>query len=94
SFWALAGFQFTNPKAWVLCVSAVSAMQLSNAGPAGLILLTAIFGIACVLSLSVWACAGRLLPLHRDRQHSPPWMSALPGFALIVTSAALAVSAI
>ena len=94
SFWGLAGFQFANPKAWVLSVAAVSAMQNSNATLSGLIVLTAIFGFASLISLSIWASLGRLLPLPRDRGKAPSWVNIILGLALISTSALLANSAI
>lgn len=93
SFWSLAGFQFTNPKAWVLCVAAVSAMQGSRSDLHGLIMLAAIFGIASALSLAVWVSAGRLLPGARTGKDTPPWITAVLGLALIGTSASLALSA-
>ncbi|WP_371171337.1 LysE family translocator [Aliiroseovarius sp. 2305UL8-7] len=94
SFWGLAGFQFTNPKAWVLCVAAVSVMQGSRADLLGLAVLGAIFGVSSAISLAVWVAAGRLLPRKRYEEGTPPWISAILGLALIGTCVSLAISAI
>lgn len=93
SFWALAGFQFTNPKAWVLCVAAVSAVQIGGPGLAGLIALSAIFATASVVSLSIWVSIGRLFTAPRGGTRAPRWIRAVLGLALIGTSAMLVVSA-
>lgn len=93
SFWALAGFQFTNPKAWILCVAAASAVQIRDPGLAGLIALSAIFAIASVVSLSIWVSIGRLFTAHRGRTRAPRWIRAVLGLALIGTSAMVVVSA-
>ena len=93
SFWALAGFQFTNPKAWVLCTAAVSAAQIGDPGLTGLIALSAVFTIASVVSLSIWVSIGRLLTVRRGGTRAPPWLRAVLGLALIATSAMLVVSA-
>lgn len=93
SFWALAGFQFTNPKAWVLCAAAVSSAQIGDPGLTGLIALSAIFTIASVVSPSIWVGIGRLLTVRRGGTRAPPWITAVLGLALIATSAMLVASA-
>ena len=93
SFWALAGFQFTNPKAWVLCVAAVSAVQIGESGLTGLIALSAIFSIASMASLSIWVGIGRLFTAPRGGTRASPWIRAVLGLALIATSAMLVFSA-
>ncbi|MEQ9446767.1 MAG: LysE family transporter [Rhodospirillaceae bacterium] len=94
SFWGLAVFQVTNPKAWVLCVSAAALMRGDRSDVLGLIVLATIFGIASALSLAVWAGAGRLLPGARTEGDAPPWVKAVLGLALIGTSVSLAFSAL
>ncbi|WP_339764556.1 LysE family translocator [uncultured Hoeflea sp.] len=93
SFWGLVCFQFVNPKAWVLCVAAVSAIQGRRSDLHGLIVLAAIFAIASTSTLAIWIGAGRLLPRRRSGEDTSPWVSALLGLALIGTSASLAISA-
>ncbi|MEP1205988.1 MAG: LysE family transporter [Rhizobiaceae bacterium] len=94
SFLALAGFQFTNPKAWVLCLAAVSAMQGNQLNLFGLGVLTLILAAASAISLAAWIIVGHVLPVARDGEGLPAWVGTVLGLALIGTSASLALSVI
>lgn len=57
-FWGAAAFQWVNPKAWVMCMTAMTAYLPPGASPAQVLLLGGLFtllGLPCVGS---WAAFG------------------------------------
>ncbi|MDR7379582.1 threonine/homoserine/homoserine lactone efflux protein [Rhodoferax ferrireducens] len=61
SFWGAAGFQWVNPKAWVMAVGAFSSYLPAHSGSA-LVLGTAIlFAVVNLPTISLWALFGSRL---------------------------------
>ena len=57
-FWGAAAFQWVNPKAWVMCMTAMTAYLPADANPVQVLLLGSLFtllGLPCVGS---WAAFG------------------------------------
>lgn len=72
SFAGAAGFQFVNPKAWLMSVGGVAAF-LPEATPGGIGMLCLIFCMVNFCCVSVWAGAGAALRRQLTR---PAWQKA------------------
>lgn len=71
SFVQAAAFQFMNPKAFFIALTAISTFTVSGEGyPASALLVTTIFFLVCMPSVSIWAgfgtAIGRLLNGRRS----------------------------
>jgi threonine/homoserine/homoserine lactone efflux protein len=60
SFLAAALFQWVNPKAWAMALSAVT-LYAGEGGPAALLLIAGLFMLVNLPSVSLWAYAGERL---------------------------------
>ena len=58
--WPLFAFQFLNPKAWVLVLTATAAFQLAQFGAGDLALLLLVFIVIPTACLLVWSLFGTL----------------------------------
>lgn len=58
SFFQAAAFQWVNPKAWVMAVSAMAIYASAENHLASVLLVTAIFAVVNVPSISVWCGLG------------------------------------
>lgn len=58
SFFQAAAFQWVNPKAWVMAVSAMAIYTSAENHLASVLLVTAIFAVVNVPSISVWCGLG------------------------------------
>ena len=69
SFLAAAAFQWVNPKAWVMGVSAIATY--STPGSVGsIVLIAAVFGLVNLPSVSLWAaCGAGLRRVLSDARH-------------------------
>ena len=62
TFLQAAAFQWVNPKAWVIALSAVATYTSPDGNaPAQILLIGAVFVVAAFLSLAVWAVFGTLI---------------------------------
>ena len=61
TFIQAALFQWVNPKAWVMGVSAISTYSAAIEGPHAILIITAVFFLACIPSISVWTILGMQL---------------------------------
>ena len=62
STWSgVACFQFLNPKAWVLFLTATAVMSRDFEGSRGFLLLALVYGLRSLVTLSAWALAGSVL---------------------------------
>lgn len=61
SFLQAAAFQWTNPKAWVMCLSATATYSSDEATILTYALIALIFGLINLPSVSVWVCLGAKL---------------------------------
>ena len=64
---SLFGLQFVNPKAWVMALTACSAMRVGTAESSALLILAALFVVIPIACLLLWSSLGSLLTtqLHR-----------------------------
>lgn len=67
SFLQAAAFQWVNPKAWVMAMSAITLYAPERA-PGAVLLIAAMFGLVCVPANSVWILLGQEL---RRLMHRP-----------------------
>jgi threonine/homoserine/homoserine lactone efflux protein len=61
TFLEAAGFQWVNPKAWVMAVTAMGAYTDPGSYWLTMVLVTAIFGIVNLPNVAIWAGAGAAL---------------------------------
>jgi threonine/homoserine/homoserine lactone efflux protein len=83
----LFAFQFLNPKAWVMVMTAIAAMpgrDLARGWPLGVVF--TVIPTACLL---LWAGAGAALARWLDRPRVRVWVDRVMGVLLIATAAAL-----
>jgi len=60
SFISAASFQWVNPKAWTMALTAIS-VYATSAEPQDILLVSLIFGLVNVPSVSLWTTAGKQL---------------------------------
>ncbi|SQD78284.1 LysE family translocator [Moritella yayanosii] len=60
SFLSAASFQWVNPKAWTMALTAIS-VYATSAEPQDILLVSLIFGLVNVPSVSLWTTAGKQL---------------------------------
>ena len=58
TFWEAAAFQWVNPKAWVMAVSAIAAYTTSADHTRSVLIVALAFGLVNLPSVSVWALFG------------------------------------
>jgi threonine/homoserine/homoserine lactone efflux protein len=87
----LAGFQFLNPKSWVLGLTAVAAMPPTN--PLVLLQLAALFVVIPAACLLLWSSCGVLMARALTNRRISSWFDRVTGSTLAVSAAALLVAA-
>ena len=87
----LAGFQFLNPKSWVLVLTAVAAMPPSS--PLRLLELAALFVLIPAACLLLWSSCGTLMMRALSSGNAASWFDRAMGGALAASAAALFIAA-
>ena len=85
SLWGVAMFQLLNPKAWMLIMTAVAAMDGTGSVP-GLAALIAVISSGC---LSIWALAGTASSRWLARPRARLWFERTMGALLLVSAAGI-----
>lgn len=83
----LFGFQFLNPKAWVMLLTVTAALPAPGPWPA-FAQLAPLFVVISGLCLLIWAVAGHALARHVARSSTRAWIDRALG-ALLLASALL-----
>ncbi|WP_426753473.1 LysE family translocator [Myxococcus sp. Y35] len=81
----LLGFQFLNPKSWVMVLTAVSAVQVGSTG-AALAWLAALFVLIPSVCLVLWAALGALLSGALRRARVRAWFDRAMGLLLVASA--------
>lgn len=76
-------FQFLNPKAWVLVLTATSAVQQSIAAPARLPVLVGLFLLIPLIGLSVWSSLGLAMMRYLRSARVRGWVDRVMGVPLV-----------
>ena len=85
SFLQAAAFQWVNPKAWTMALTALSAYMPPTDPWLGLVIVASVFGLVNLPSVSAWAAIGmhlRRLLAEPAKQRASNWVAA----ALLVAS--------
>jgi threonine/homoserine/homoserine lactone efflux protein len=61
TFWQSAGFQYTNPKAWMLAAATAGTFMSAGAGLTDTAIIVAVFAVTAAASLVLWAWIGAAL---------------------------------
>lgn len=80
--------QWLNPKAWIACLSGISAFNLAGDYPLLLLFVTLYF-VICYLSISSWALLGRHVGRLINTPRNLRWFNLFTGGALITVAAYL-----
>ncbi|MEX2124760.1 MAG: hypothetical protein WD795_12775 [Woeseia sp.] len=83
----LAGFQFLNPKSWVLVLTAVAAMPTQT--PAAILQLAALFLLIPAVCLLLWSWFGALLMRALANSRISAWFDRAMGGTLAASAAVL-----
>jgi threonine/homoserine/homoserine lactone efflux protein len=83
----LAGFQFLNPKSWVLVLTAVAAMPAQTAS--GFLQLASLFVLIPATCLLLWSAFGALMMRALANARVSAWFDRAMGGVLSVSAAAL-----
>ncbi len=60
-FWKAAGFQWVNPKAWIMAIGAITAYLPTGGGMQAVVLLALLFALVNAPSVTVWVTFGTTL---------------------------------
>jgi len=85
SLWGVAMFQLLNPKAWMLIMTAVAALN-GTGSVLGLAALIAVISSAC---LGIWAVAGTVSSRWLSRPRARLWFDRTMGALLLVSAAGI-----
>jgi len=83
----LFAFQFANPKAWVLVLTAASAASAAHVGASTLI---ALFAAISLASLCAWALLGQAMQRWKRQSQVRVWFERSMGVALLASTLVLA----
>ncbi|MCI0674064.1 MAG: LysE family transporter [Myxococcaceae bacterium] len=89
---ALFGFQFLNPKSWVMALTATSAVQASGS-VAGFVQLAALFVLIPTVCLLAWSSLGALLTSALRRPDVRAWFDRAMGCLLFASALLLLLEA-
>ncbi|MFD2180397.1 LysE family translocator [Veronia pacifica] len=90
-FWQGAVLQWINPKAWIACMSGISAFSLHNEyGKLGVFLL--LYFTICFLSQMAWATAGEKISIFFANERRRRLINQIMGGSLIVIAGYLVAS--
>jgi homoserine/homoserine lactone efflux protein len=84
----LFGFQFLNPKSWVMVLTAISAMPAAH-GATAFLSLAALFTFIPVVCLGVWSSFGAALAKCLARPRVRAWSDRVMGVLLVASALAL-----
>ncbi|QBF32045.1 LysE family translocator [Thalassococcus sp. S3] len=85
---AMAAFQITNPKSWLLALAVTGAHRASPSGTLFDLVLLAV--AVLVFSIAVWALAGRALRNVMDKVQVRRWLHTVTGAIMLAFAAGLA----
>lgn len=86
----LFGFQFLNPKSWVMVLTVTAAVQGGTEASHGLLQgvlpLAALFTVIPAFCLALWSGLGALMTRWLDRPRFRNWVDRVMGFLLFVSA--------
>jgi threonine/homoserine/homoserine lactone efflux protein len=88
---ALFGFQFLNPKSWVMVLTVTAAMGAD--GSRVLLPLLLLFTVIPALCLTLWSALGVWISNRLSRPHSRAWLDRVMGLLLIASALLLVFAA-
>jgi threonine/homoserine/homoserine lactone efflux protein len=88
SGFGMFGFQFLNPKSWIMVLTVTSAVRVGNETAHVFLVLAALFTVIPALCLTLWCALGVLLRTYPAHQ----WLDGLMGALLIISALLLVAS--
>ncbi|MEJ2764778.1 LysE family translocator [Photobacterium sp. MCCC 1A19761] len=85
SFLAAANFQWINPKAWSMALTAVSVYNIS-ANWQGVVLVSAVFAVINLPSVSIWTVAGKQLQHLLNNADRMKWFNYMMATLLVAST--------
>lgn len=90
TFWQSAAFQFANPKAWMLAAATAGTFMADRPDALRTAIIVAVFGLAAIGSLLLWAALGAALRDWLRRGRRLQWFNRAMGLLLAATAAWMA----
>lgn len=87
---ALFGFQFLNPKSWVMVLTVTAAVQGGAESSQAFLPLAALFTVIPALCLALWCTLGVLMKTYLDRPRIRSWLDRVMGLLLFASALLLA----
>jgi threonine/homoserine/homoserine lactone efflux protein len=85
TFLQAAAFQWANPKAWVMAVSAMATYTSSESYLFSVLVVGLVFALVNVPSVSTWAGFGSALRLWLSEPARPKWFNVTMAVLLVVS---------
>ncbi|MEH6634414.1 MAG: LysE family translocator [Halioglobus sp.] len=83
-FFQGAALQWLNPKAWIACLSGVSAFEATADN--GLFIFASLYLVICFLSIAAWAFAGARISALLGDSNKLQWCNRVMGVLLIIVA--------
>lgn len=84
-FWAAAAFQWVNPKAWIMAVSATATYAQPGAFAASVLLIAAVLGIVTIPSVTTWTLFGAGLRPYLSAPKTMRWFNRTMALLLVAS---------
>ena len=85
TFWQAAAFQWVNPKAWVMAVTAIAAYAPKQAFFINVIIVSVVFGLVNIPCISSWVLFGNLLRKYLRDPGTVRWINLGMALALVAS---------
>lgn len=82
----LFGFQFLNPKSWVMVLTVTAAVQRSSELSSALLPLATVFTVIPAFCLMFWSALGVLMTRWMGRRRVRNWVDRVMGLLLVVSA--------
>lgn len=85
TFLQAAMFQWVNPKAWVMALTAISAYTVSSGSMVSVLIVAAVFALVMLPSISMWVLLGRQMQRVLNDEIKLRWFNRIAAVLLLLT---------
>jgi threonine/homoserine/homoserine lactone efflux protein len=86
SSFGMFGFQFLNPKSWIMVLTVTSAVRGGKEVPYVFLVLATLFTVIPALCLTLWGALGVLMRIYPDQPRAHQWLDGVMGVLLIISA--------
>lgn len=84
TFLQAAMFQWVNPKAWVMALTAISAYTVSTSAMTSVLIVAAVFALVMLPSISMWVLLGRQMQRFLSDEKKLRWFNRIAALLLML----------